>query len=130
MEFHIAGNKNLVAIDISGSMSQNILKEIDKTLSWIDGIFDTALFDTEIKSFSKTDKSFKSLMKNVVSQGGTDLNSVMNFAKENGYERVIIISDGYYSPFDSQGLRITWLLTEDNSDVDELPGEKRYLDIA
>ena len=107
-------SKLIFAIDASGSMSDEDLKEgfaVVNTLCKHSQIT-YILFDTEIKivetKFKKAKKSFK-----VTGRGGTDFQDVIHFANKHKSDGMIIYTDGCASPpTKPDHTKILWLLTK------------------
>ncbi len=107
-------SKLLFAIDASGSMSDEDLKEgfaVVNTLCKHSQIT-YLLFDTQIKmvekKFKKAQKSFK-----VHGRGGTDFQEVIDYVNKNPFDGVIIYTDGQASPpTKPDKTKVMWLLTD------------------
>lgn len=107
--------KILVALDTSGSMSGT---RTDKVLSEIYGIWkemnidlDIVECDTEIKSvFTYDGKSeFK-----IDGRGGTELSPALDYAQENRYDGIIVLTDGEFvlSNPDKTQINSLWVIAE------------------
>lgn len=107
-------SKLLFAIDASGSMSDDDLKEgfaVVNTLCKHSQIT-YLLFDTQIK---KVEKKFKKAQKSfsVHGRGGTDFQEVIDYVNKNPFDGVIIYTDGAASaPTKPDKTKVMWLLTD------------------
>jgi predicted metal-dependent peptidase len=88
----------LVAIDASGSITENELREffgfvVDKAQrGLIDG--EVVTFDTKVQHILKMSELKKQHIK-VVGRGGTSYEDVFNYARKRRYKDVVIFTDGY-----------------------------------
>lgn len=109
----------LVAVDVSGSVDD---RQVAQALSIINRFFkygveniDVILFDASIKgkplSLKKAVRSFK-----IEGRGGTEFQSAINYFAENGYDGLLMITDGYAPvptlPENTHGT-ILWMLYDD-----------------
>lgn len=106
-------SKIIFAIDVSGSMSDEMLSECFTVLNSLCKHSELTYiqFDTEIKNvekkFRKAKKNFK-----VHGRGGTDFNEVCQYAEKTKTDGLVIITDGYASaPKKPKGVKVLWLLT-------------------
>ncbi len=87
-------SKVIFAIDISGSMSNDDIAEgfavVNSCLKHAD--IDYVTFDTEIKDVCKNMKKAKDMFK-ISGRGGTDVAEVLQYAKDNKADGLVIFSD-------------------------------------
>lgn len=115
-------DKKLVGIDDSGSVSSKMLgKFLTETnklaqVQPVDMItWDAGLTMKKAISWEKKPKSFA-----FQGRGGTDPQPCLDYAKDNGYKEVIMLTDGYFSPVKAPtGVRVLWVITPDGT-VDNL----------
>ena len=100
-------NDTLLAVDSSGSMPLNIITELNK--SALKNV-PTVLFDYEIRMVSLKLQYINQLS----GFGGTNYQVAIDYAKLNGYKKIIIVSDGYAPPFCNHELEVIFILTEKN----------------
>lgn len=107
-------SKVIFAIDTSGSMSDDDLKEGMASCNSIlkHSEVEYILFDTEIthieKNYRKAKKTFKAH-----GRGGTDFQEVIDYTNERVADGLIIFTDGYASaPTRPRGTKVLWLFTD------------------
>lgn len=107
--------KIIFAIDVSGSMSDDDLKEgfavINSTAKHADITY--IQFDTEIK---KVEKDFKKAKQSfsVLGRGGTDFQCIVDYAKEHKHDGIVIFTDGYACSPTKPKAKVLWLLHEES----------------
>ncbi len=108
-------SKVIFAVDCSGSMSDDDLKEGFAVVNSVckHAEIHYLLFDTEIKQVEtkmhKAKKSFK-----VTGRGGTDVTDVLKYARENSADGLVIYSDMYFSaPAKKPLCKVLWLSSND-----------------
>jgi predicted metal-dependent peptidase len=128
----ILSKKTLIAVDCSGSCWPST-DEMMKILNSINAPgADLALFthtlDAVVKNFKKNpDKMKQALLTNGNNGGGTLLEEVMAYAKENKYEHICFITDGYLNmPTDIKDFKTSWILQKESEKMD-YPGEVFHL---
>lgn len=106
-------SKLIFAVDCSGSMSDDDLKEGFAVINSVCKHSDITymMFDTEIKcvekKFKKAQKSFK-----VHGRGGTDFQQVIDYANKHKSDGLVIYTDGCASaPTKPEHTKVLWLLT-------------------
>lgn len=102
-------------VDVSGSMSDKILQEgfavINKVCEHASITYGT--FDTEIKDIQTNFRKAKEFK--VTGRGGTDVNCVLEYAKQHKFDGVIIFSDMYFAaPVKPVGVKVLWLCSTKN----------------
>jgi len=122
--------KIIFAVDVSGSMSDEDLKEGFAVINSVCGHAEMTymLFDTKIKSvekdFKKAKKSFK-----VTGRGGTDFQEVVDYANEHKADGLVIFTDGYAdSPSKPIKTKTLWLLHSKGQSPPVEWGFRAYLD--
>jgi predicted metal-dependent peptidase len=109
-------DKKLVAIDTSGSMSDEDLAQILAEINRLQEIYpvDLILFDHDIQ-LGPIDYSRKHVSFDFVGRGGTSFQPVFDIAEEKRYSTVIVLTDGFAPPpREPVGIKDTiWVITED-----------------
>lgn len=118
-------SKLLVAFDTSGSVSD---KELSMFAAELNGMIDHihadfVQFDTQIQGepepYSKKAKDIK-----IKGRGGTCFEPVIELADKEGYDGLVIFTDGY-APFPERPkTRVLWAVCEQNSSVEFPYGKK------
>ncbi len=112
--------KLLVAMDVSGSIES---REISRFLGVINSSFrygisrlDLIQFDTEITTVMTVRQALKSV--SAVGRGGTEFQPAIDYAVANGYDGLIMLTDGF-APEPKvphhRTLKITWVCTDEYS---------------
>jgi predicted metal-dependent peptidase len=104
-------SKIIFAIDISGSMSDEDIAEgfavINSCCKHAD--IDYLTFDSEIKSIEKNFRKAKKAFK-LHGRGGTIVEPVLEYAKEQKADGLVVFSDMYFSaPAEPNHLKVLWL---------------------
>lgn len=117
--------KSLIAIDVSGSIETEFLDRVLQSIKEdIKPCMSFCTFDNQILNFSTNLNQLLESQK-VLAGGGSDVNSLMNFAKENNFTNIVIITDGMLPSFDYlEGIDLTWILYEANEYTMNLKGSK------
>ncbi len=112
--------KLLVAMDVSGSISS---EDIEYFLGVINSSFkygiqqlDVVQFDTEITTVMTIKQAMRSIA--AVGRGGTDFQPAIDYAVLNGYDGLIMLTDGYAPEPDvphHTTLKIAWVCTDEYS---------------
>lgn len=116
----------LCGIDTSGSVESKALAKFWAELARLQQFCPVFLmqFDCSLKT-KKAIKMERRHMKEfkVLGRGGTDFQPLIDFAIENRYKKVVIMSDGYAPKPDLHGkhLELLWVFTPDGSD-EKFPG--------
>lgn len=120
----------LVAIDTSGSVSDDELKEF---IGEINGMIahvkcDVIQFDTSIHG-EPTPISKKITRFQFRGRGGTDFTPAIQMADEKRYDGIIMLTDGY-APFPKKPkARVLWALSKQGASVNPPYGKKVVIDI-
>lgn len=117
--------KSLIAIDVSGSIETEFLDRVLQSIKEdIKPCMSFCTFDNQILNFSTNLNQLLESQK-VLAGGGSDVNPLMNFAKENNFTNIVIITDGMLPSFDYlEGIDLTWILYEANEYTMNLKGSK------
>lgn len=108
--------KVVFGLDVSGSMSKEDIAEglsvVNSCLKHAEILFVT--FDTQITEVVGTLKRAKQIF-TVHGRGGTDFNQIIDFAKKEKCDGVIIYTDGLAdAPPKPRKLKVCWLLSDEN----------------
>jgi hypothetical protein len=126
-------NKLIIAIDTSGSINSNELEqffvEIEKIVRDFSQLivlqWDTRIVDVELK-YKKGDWKYIT----VKGRGGTHVQCVFDWMKENGYEKYPLVNftDGWFDyGFETYGIKPIWCVTQPDSKVPH--GKNIHIDI-
>ena len=120
----------LIAIDTSGSVNNNELKEFMNEIHHVHkaGV-DISIIqcDTEIRSIDDYNGDFTL---NVVGRGGTDFDPVLKyFEQHKEYTSLIYFTDGECSTSIKPSKPILWVLSEQSSTNEGLPGRVIKLEL-
>ena len=92
--------KLLVAVDVSGSISTASLKYfygvINSAFKYGFENIDVIQFDCGVRAVQSLKKVVKDIT--VLGRGGTSFQEPVNYAHENGYDGLVILTDGYATP--------------------------------
>ena len=103
--------KVIFAVDVSGSMSDDDLKEgfavINSCLKHAEMIY--VQFDTEIKSVERNVKKARKEFK-VMGRGGTDFNQVLEMADREQCDGIVIYTDGCAAVPKQPKAKVLWLM--------------------
>lgn len=119
-------NKIVVAVDTSGSIRSEELNaffaEIEKIVKDA-GQLIMVQCDTSIVDVKQTYKRGDYKRINIKGRGGTAVQPVFDWMKENGYQRypVVYFTDGWFHyGFETYGIKTLWVVTDDNRET--IPG--------
>jgi hypothetical protein len=104
--------KVIFAVDVSGSMSDDDLKECFSVINMICKHADLEFiqFDTQIKSIEKKVKKARQSFK-VTGRGGTDFNAILEYADKTNTDGVIIATDGQAEAPKQPNCKVLWLMS-------------------
>ena len=107
-------SKVIFAIDVSGSMTDDDLKEGFAVVNSVckHATIEYLLFDWDIKTIEKKLHRAKKTFK-VTGRGGTNFEPVMKYAEENNADGIIIFTDGLaQAPTKPKTMKVLWLMAE------------------
>jgi hypothetical protein len=105
--------KIIYAVDVSGSMSDDDLKECFSVINAIckHAEIEFVQFDTEIKSIEKKIKKARKTFK-VTGRGGTDFQAIMDYAEKSCADGVVISTDGFAEAPKQPRCKVLWLMNK------------------
>ena len=111
--------KLLVAVDVSGSISTDSLKYfygvIDSAFRYGFESIDVIQFDNGIRVVQNLKKVVSNIA--IVGRGGTSFQEPINYAHENGYDGLVMLTDGYApEPMIPEGFKagLLWVCENEN----------------